>query len=212
MKGEYIRTFTGRQFWPLDPRPELVDIRDIAHALSCIGRFNGHARQFYSVAEHCCYMHDLFSPDFGYQPIVERLALLHDGAEAYLCDMVAPVKRSSNLGELFAKAEEAIEAAVFEALGLHGTNEYQRKLVAVADKALCHAEKMMLTESPRGSGHYLEEVMKTVAKGYVEFDRTFVARLVRVPFCCWAPDYAESEFLRRWGGRMQKVNRVGVGY
>ena len=47
-----IRTFTGRTFWPLDPKPEDLDIRDIAHALSLVCRFTGHTRSFYSVADH----------------------------------------------------------------------------------------------------------------------------------------------------------------
>lgn len=50
----WIQTFTGRQFWPLDPRAEDVDIRDIAHALSMKCRYNGHCREFYSIADHSC--------------------------------------------------------------------------------------------------------------------------------------------------------------
>jgi hypothetical protein len=33
-RGNWQQTFTGRQFWPLDPRPEEVCADDIAHALS----------------------------------------------------------------------------------------------------------------------------------------------------------------------------------
>jgi len=33
-KGDFIATFSGRAFWPFDPRPEDVVIEDIAHALS----------------------------------------------------------------------------------------------------------------------------------------------------------------------------------
>src|ERR1700693_75116 len=51
-KGDWIQTFTGRQFWPLDPRPEEVCIEDIAHGLSNECRFAGQCRSFYSVAQH----------------------------------------------------------------------------------------------------------------------------------------------------------------
>jgi hypothetical protein len=51
--GNWIQTFTGRQYWPLDPREGDVYIEDIAHALSLQCRFTGHCRSFYSVAEHC---------------------------------------------------------------------------------------------------------------------------------------------------------------
>lgn len=38
-KGVWIQTYTGRMFWPLDPRPEEIWIEDIAHALSLQCRF-----------------------------------------------------------------------------------------------------------------------------------------------------------------------------
>ena len=48
----WIQTFTGKKFSPLEPRREDIDILDIAHSRSMQCRFNGHCRQFYSVAEH----------------------------------------------------------------------------------------------------------------------------------------------------------------
>lgn len=39
-------------FDPLNPDLELVNITDIAHALSLLCRANGHFRNFYSVAQH----------------------------------------------------------------------------------------------------------------------------------------------------------------
>ena len=43
-----ITTYTKKQFTPLDPREEDIDIRDIAHALSLMTRANGHFPEFYS--------------------------------------------------------------------------------------------------------------------------------------------------------------------
>lgn len=48
----WIETYTGRKFYLLHPRPEDVDITDIAHALSNQCRYTGHTRMFYSIAEH----------------------------------------------------------------------------------------------------------------------------------------------------------------
>lgn len=42
-RGDWIQTFTGQQFWPLDPLVEEVHLEDIAHALSNLCRFTGHA-------------------------------------------------------------------------------------------------------------------------------------------------------------------------
>lgn len=85
----WIQTYTGRKFYPLDPRRQDIDIRDIAHALSLHCRFNGHCQCFYSVAEHCVRVCDLLSCE---APKLALWGLLHDSAEAYLTDMPRPVK------------------------------------------------------------------------------------------------------------------------
>lgn len=108
-KGDFIQTYSGRKFWPLDPQPDEVHIEDIAHALSNICRFNGHVRQFYSVAEHSVFV-------ALNTPIEHRLAaLLHDATEAYLCDLPRPVKHCV-VG--YAEAEHRVWLAVAQRFGL----------------------------------------------------------------------------------------------
>ncbi len=85
--GDWIQTFTGRQFWPLDPRSEEVCIEDIAHGLSLICRFGGQCREFYSVAEHSC--HAAARAPRG----LSFAALMHDASEAYIADVCRPLKR-----------------------------------------------------------------------------------------------------------------------
>jgi hypothetical protein len=79
-------TYSGVSFDPFNPDPELIDIYDIANALSHIGRFGGHAREFLSVAEHSIKVFEQVSPENG------KWALLHDASEAYLGDIPAPLK------------------------------------------------------------------------------------------------------------------------
>jgi 5'-nucleotidase len=86
MKSEYIRTFTGAKFYPLDPDPDFVRIEDIAHSLSLVCRWAGHVPHFYSVALHSIHVSRMV--DSG-QALA---ALLHDASEAYLGDMAKPVK------------------------------------------------------------------------------------------------------------------------
>lgn len=86
-RGDWMQTFTGRQFWPLDARVEDIDPVDVAHALSLICRYGGHVRRFYSVAEHCVLMSRAVAPEHA------LWALLHDATEAYVGDMVRPLKR-----------------------------------------------------------------------------------------------------------------------
>ena len=52
MSNNCIQTYTGKRFTPDDPRPEDLDIRDFAHSLSLLCRYNGHCQVFYSVADH----------------------------------------------------------------------------------------------------------------------------------------------------------------
>lgn len=85
--GDWLQTYTGKQFWPIDPRPEEIESLDIAHALSQLCRYGGHTNRFYSVAEHCWLMSHAVSPENA------LWALLHDATEAYLCDLPRPLKR-----------------------------------------------------------------------------------------------------------------------
>lgn len=101
--GDWMQTVTGRKFWPMDPRPEDVDIIDIAHALSMICRFGGHCLRFYSVAEHSVLIARKAPPEY------QLAALLHDASEAYLSDIVRPLKRS--LPE-YRLAEDRVQHAI----------------------------------------------------------------------------------------------------
>lgn len=87
--GDWMQTYSGLRFWPIDPRPGDIDIEDIAHALAMQCRYGGHGKKFYSVAEHCVLMarHTL---DFG--PEIAMWALLHDASEAYIVDIPRPLK------------------------------------------------------------------------------------------------------------------------
>lgn len=62
-------------------------IDDIAHALSNIGRFNGHTKKFYSVAQHCVLASRYAEIGF------ELEALMHDSTEAYIGDITSPLKK-----------------------------------------------------------------------------------------------------------------------
>jgi hypothetical protein len=115
-KGDFIQTYTGKQFWPMDPRPGEVDIRDIAHALSMQCRYAGHCLSFYSVAEHSIHVYR-YLVAANASPDVRLAGLLHDASEAYLVDVPRPVKPHL---KGYYEAEEAVMQAVFEAFGLSG--------------------------------------------------------------------------------------------
>ena len=134
-RGGWCATYTGMQFWPLDPRPEDICIEDIAHALALQCRFNGHTTEFYSVAEHSVRVSRACPPAFA------LWGLLHDAPEAYIGDMVRPLKRGPGMEE-YCRADVRIMAAVAEVFGLpmppDGAD--MPRVVAAADDALLHAE------------------------------------------------------------------------
>lgn len=74
-----------------------ICIGDIACALSNICRFNGHIHppKWYSVAEHSLNVErevaELYPNDYN----VRMSALLHDAAEAYIGDLVRPLKEKA---------------------------------------------------------------------------------------------------------------------
>lgn len=89
--GDWLQTYTGKQVYPMDPRPEEIDIRDIAHSLSMQCRYAGHCLSFYSVAEHSVLVSHWVAAK-GYGRDASLKALLHDATEAYLVDVPRPVK------------------------------------------------------------------------------------------------------------------------
>lgn len=82
----FFNTRSGTTIDIKNPKVEDIDITDIAHALSNICRFGGHTRTFYSVASHCVLVMKL-APYH-----IAKEALLHDAAEAYLGDVIKPLK------------------------------------------------------------------------------------------------------------------------
>ncbi len=110
----WIQTYTGRQFWPLDPRADDVHIDDIAHALALVCRYTGHCRLPYSVGQHSLYVASIVERTGGDRKHV-LTALLHDAAEAYTADIARPLKKSM---PQFAEIEHRLETVIAERFGL----------------------------------------------------------------------------------------------
>lgn len=84
--GNWQETYTGKIFWPLDPREDEIDIVDIARALSHQCRFGGHLDTFFSVAQHSVIVSDFLPAGMKLQ------GLLHDASEGYIVDIPRPIK------------------------------------------------------------------------------------------------------------------------
>lgn len=82
----WMQTFTGKKIDFKNIKPDDICIEDIAHSLSQIARFGGHAKKRYSVAEHCILGARIAEPEHKFS------FLMHDAAEAYIGDIVKPWK------------------------------------------------------------------------------------------------------------------------
>lgn len=89
----WMRTISGKWFKPCEPNIVDLDITDIAHALAHCNRYAGHTVEPYSVAEHSIYVASMLWRQTG-NARMALSGLLHDAAEAYIGDMINPLKRS----------------------------------------------------------------------------------------------------------------------
>jgi hypothetical protein len=110
-RSDWITTYSGHPFFPLEPSADDVRIADIAHSLSLLCRFAGHTRTFYSVAQHSVLVSMIVGEAFA------PWGLLHDASEAYLCDITRPVKHQAAL-DGYRQLEARVQAAIYERFGL----------------------------------------------------------------------------------------------
>lgn len=109
----WIQTYTGKKFFPLNPRLSDICIEDIAHALSNICRFTGHCRDFHSVAFHSVLVSYVVSKQNS------LYGLLHDASEAYLMDLATPLKRSGAF-ENYKIFEKNLQNLILDKFGIKG--------------------------------------------------------------------------------------------
>ncbi len=110
----WLQTSSGRRVHLPTPSVDEVDIKDIAAALSKQCRFNGHCDDFYSVAQHCV-MGVLMARHLGMSLQIQREFLLHDATEAYLGDVIRPVKREL---PLYQEMEQTFWGVISKKFGL----------------------------------------------------------------------------------------------
>ena len=113
------RMLSGRRLDLLDPTPVDIEIEDIAHGLSFVARWNGQTLgEFpYSVAEHSLLVERLFARLSPAAPVKWRLAaLLHDGPEYVIGDMISPVKAA--VGPGYDDLDRRLSAAIHIRFGL----------------------------------------------------------------------------------------------
>lgn len=181
--GDWMQTYTGVQFWPMDPRYWEIRTEDIAHALANQCRFAGHCKQFYSVAQHSVIVSRVVPPEDA------LWGLLHDASEAYLVDLPRPIKRFSLLGEEYQVVEMQLMGIIADAFGL------QREMPSTVKLA---DDRVLMTE--------LRDVMGPAPAKWM--DR---AEPLAETIHPWDPSWAEREFLSRYH-QIKAQQRDGDAY
>jgi 5'-deoxynucleotidase YfbR-like HD superfamily hydrolase len=113
------RMLSGRRLNLLDPSPFDIEIEDIAHGLARVARWNGQTsgEHAFSVAQHSVLVQDIvlrIQPESP--PATALLALLHDGPEYVIGDMISPFK--AMIGPDYRKVEERLQEAIHTRFGL----------------------------------------------------------------------------------------------
>lgn len=135
-RSDYFTTATGKTAFILSPELSDIDIVDIAIALSRICRFGGHVRPdvpFYSVAQHSVHTSYLVPDELRLR------ALLHDATEAYLGDVIRPLKQV--LGPIYKPLENAWALEIGRRFDLGPALAHEHPLIKLADNRALETER-----------------------------------------------------------------------
>lgn len=121
-----------------NPKVENIYANDIAHGLSLLCRFNGQINEFYSVAQHSVEVSKIVPPKYA------MYALMHDASEAYIGDVISPLKRI--LGDTYANIEYKFMKVV--------ARKFDFKMGKNASKEVKKADMIMLRTEMRDLSNF----------------------------------------------------------
>jgi 5'-deoxynucleotidase YfbR-like HD superfamily hydrolase len=178
---------SGRRLDLLDPSPLDIEIADIAHGLSRVARWNGQTvgEHAFSVAQHSLVVEALFCELAPEAPPDARLAaLLHDGPEYVIGDMISPFK--SVVGGGYRQCEERLQRAIHLRFALPPElPESLRKPIKRADQIAAYFEATLLAGF-------------SVAEATQYFGRPRGFNPDRFDFSAKPVNVVQQEFLRRF--------------
>lgn len=194
------RMLSGRRLDLLDPSPLDIEIEDIAHGLARVARWNGQTSgpHAFSVAQHSILVEAIAAalrPDIGSR--FRLAALLHDGPEYVIGDLISPFKAAVGLN--YTSFEVLLQRAIHIRFGLPAELPAAiAQLIKRADKIAAYYEATML------AGFAEEE-----ARRY--FGEPSISSSTLCSSCGWAPlDTASAQ--RAYLERFEALNgAVGTG-
>lgn len=112
---EFVALPGDRIFYLRKPKPEDVKLVDIAQSLTRKDRYNGYGKIFWSVASHSLLVSEIVQTLYDDTELALD-GLLHDAEEAYIGDVIAPVKRA--LYPYYHELVAPVRAAVRQAFAM----------------------------------------------------------------------------------------------
>lgn len=164
MSAPWILTATGAELDLVYPRPGMMTLADISHALAQINRFTGHCRRPYSVAEHSLLVAEIME---RMHPTISAhglfAGLMHDAHEAYVGDMTTPTKHLVGTG--WQQLEDRMQQTLRTAFALHGPATVHSRQIKQADLIALATERRQLMP---GCGAPWEVLMGIEPAGFVD--------------------------------------------
>ena len=180
-----IQTYSGILFDVINPTVDMVNIADIAHALSQVNRFTGHTMLPYSVAEHSVHVANLLPDEYKLE------GLLHDASEAYIADMATPVKQLTGMFN-YRLIENDIQNVCYDAFEIR-TTEFSHCAVKHYDRVMLKVEALSLMKQP-------------LLGAWVPLIESIHLPVHPIPRC-WSSIYAEERFLNLFDRLYKNVVR-----
>jgi len=163
---------SGKRVHLFEPKPEEIDVRDMARGLSRIPRYVGQTIKPYWVGDHSVLVARIFMKQG--ELLLAKAGLFHDGAEYIYHDLPHPLKYMPEMLP-YKKLEKKGQRVIYRAFGL---SEEEPPEVKALDSLLVGNEKRDLRP-----GLPLPK------------DIEFYPDLVITP---WGPEKTEREFLRTY--------------
>lgn len=185
----------------MKPAAREVDIEDIARGLSRLPRWNGQTKGSlaFSVAQHSLLVRFLFAElDPKAEKCWQLAALLHDGPEYALGDLIAPFKKV--VGETYHQVEQSLQQAIHRRFSLPKVLPSSvAARVEKADRWSASLEAQVLTSFPK----------ETIAQLSPLSSRPFpgAAHALLEP---WPSHVAQGRFLQEFA-RLYEEKGVSLG-
>lgn len=174
-----MNTFTGKKFDPLNMTTEDVSLMDIAHALSLMCRGGGHLKHFYSVSQHSinCMKE---AKARNYPERIQLACLLHDASEAYIADIIRPVKVHL---PYYYKIEDEIMNCIFKKFGLSYLSEEEAATwKQIDDEILDHELKNLMVGERDRTVKQLSSVPDLSERNWQDVCDEFIAIATRLQY------------------------------